>query len=587
MADTIRGIHPDQQSSGPSTPNSIGSGSKVGSGYDFEDLVDTKTETRNYLEEQETLKTASLKTHLEPLEKQLEGLKWHEPLKKRVVNQEIERVKTAHNQALHAIYQAERALGGAHLDKETQTAIYSTAVENPERFKIVADFLSNPRKSSTKTSVALGSGLKNPEDTDTVERLNSLVKMTAPNRAATRIQSLLRGNQARKKTVFPSEIKNFLDTNLTGLTAPNREPLDSDVLSKAIAREILELSTSGAMKEHGVLLDTGKSYQFQSGEVTIPIEIWVKQTANGVEIDMVGQKLGQGTYKTVFASRTFDIDLSTQRHDMSPLQNTVTVQSNEESSNLNLLEGMEIIQENFSKDLENKTIRLAGVVTHGGKLVNRVRVKGNRSKEVNGEQLTVARDIQYDGDLDATQNPKILLQAFSDTAQTLLQFHAKGIVHRDVKPPNILTRKGRGILADFDLTKKQGFNTDIDPNEYKYWDPLSQNCYVTPFSDAHGLARSMCEKLFGATYRDSEDSIRTLPRFKNPPPELKAIRDAIAAIFDANKKTLRYLNQNPQIEAQLADKNSLEVLKGIAVLQKEFPAYKQFLELMAHGSDPR
>lgn len=191
-----------------------------------------------------------------------------------------------------------------------------------------------------------------------------------------------------------------------------------------------------------------------------------------------------------------------------------------------------------------------------------------------------ARDVQYDGEFGAiplTQSQS--LQVLADTAKTLQQFHAKGLVHRDVKPPNILVKNGRGYAADFDLSGKQGLSKT--KSNYLYWDPLSQKGVVTPLSDAHGLARTACQTLFGTSWYTSEDDIRSLPQFQKPTPELEPIRDAISAVFEANKQTLEYLGQNRELIKQLRSSDPELIASTVQQLQEKFPAYSGFLKLMA------
>lgn len=589
VSDTHEAI---RESPKPNTPDSIGSGS----GYSTEDLLDIKPEE---------IKTASLAKHLN-------GISGWQFLQKN-------KITTAHDKVSKTISNAKRALGGTQVDQRTQEALYDAAVENPERFKIVADFLANPKADRTATVTALGNSLKEANDTDTVNLLNSLVKdiSSARNKAATKIQSLMRGHQVRKKTVFQSEVKKFLDANLKGLTTVSEEQIDHDALSKAIAREILELSTSGALNEQGVLLNTGKLYAFtneddlnqlkgvtqkkdkdmlalersekarKATQVQLPVELWVKKTPKGVEIEMVGQILGIGSDKTVSRSKTFEIDLSTEKHQKSPLENTVALEMINAGANIDLLTGIELVQQRFHKELKAGTLMVAGMVTHAGQLVEekiednpdevKLSVTGNRSKEVNGQLVTVARELEYDtGEL--TDNN---LEAAADVAETLLKFHSKGIIHRDVKGPNIFEKKGRGFLADFGRTKEQGF-TETGHVNYPYWDPLSRLGYVTPFCDAQGLTRTLSWTLFGAHDDNiSEDDVRKLPLFQNPPPKLKAIRDGIAAIFDANKLTVNYLNANPNMKDLLTSENPKKIQKAIDALQEKFPAYHNFIKLVS------
>ncbi len=540
---------------------------------EISDLADIK---------KQDLFNGTLQTHLAPLEKKLKNSGIFSFKEKRELKQQIQQVKTAHSRAFEVMNQVENKLKES-IDEATQKAFYQLAIKNPNKFKILASFLNNPTTDSKLSG-------------DEFQAFRTLIKKLTPKSTTAKIiQRFVRrqkarelGNKVRAATVFPSEVKKFLDNNLTGLKTAALGLINNEALSKGIAREILELSTSGALDEQGVLLDTKKIYQFATGEslqggptpVRLPVEIWVKKTPDGVEIEMVGQKLGSGTYKKVFASRTFEMDLSTEKHAKSSIENTVAAESKNAEANINLLHGVKLIQDNFAEELKAKTIQVAGIVSHAGKLqtnsAGEVKVVGGRRKG----DVVVARDIQYDGDLWKI-GQKYTIKALSDVAKTLQRFHAKGIVHRDVKPDNILHKAGRGYLADFDLTQKQGRGIQ---SEYRYWDALSKVGYATPLSDAYGLARTTAEVLLGLkdmhdSARYSEDQIRA--QLSKLPAEFSAIRNAIVAVFDANKKTLDYAISNPAIEGYLKSKDPIEFQKGVDALNTQFPAFNQFLDLMA------
>lgn len=323
-----------------------------------------------------------------------------------------------------------------------------------------------------------------------------------------RFKALLAGQKVRQAIVLPSEIREFLESNLGDLKASDGSAIDLDHLSRAIAREVLAFSEDATpFYGHGKrLIENEELYAFprfhsENGNTSwelflLPIGIWAKQSKDkrGIEIELIGQKLGEGTYKTVFQSQPLRIDLSSESHEK-VIDNAVLVKA-KPGFNDHVLRGIQTIYQNFSPaELLDPELRLAGLLT-----------KMDR-KSLDGLE---ARDIQNCGDLNGVlwgldEGDK--LQILADAATTLEKFHQKGLIHRDVKPPNILIGNDspRGYLADFDLTQEQGAAYAA---EYIFWDTLSENGYVTPFVDAYGLAQSAAGILFGADYETRKNGFQ-------------------------------------------------------------------------------
>ncbi len=108
-----------------------------------------------------------------------------------------------------------------------------------------------------------------------------------------------------------------------------------------------------------------------------------------------------------------------------------------------------------------------------------------------------------------------IAMAFVGVAEALAAYHHVGIVHRDVKPSNlILDAKGRLVLTDFDLAK-----TELGTSLTQHGDMLGSPSYMSPEqwrgdpkrldgrSDIYGLGAVMYETLSGQRIHGAAESL--------------------------------------------------------------------------------
>ena len=127
-----------------------------------------------------------------------------------------------------------------------------------------------------------------------------------------------------------------------------------------------------------------------------------------------------------------------------------------------------------------------------------------------------------------------------DVARALGVAHVRGIVHRDVKPGNILlTEDGRAMVTDFGIARLAADAEAAKPGttlgSVHYFSPeQARGATTTPASDIYGLGLVLYEALTGsrAFTGDTTDAI-ALARIGAAPPSPRATRPEVPAELDA------------------------------------------------------
>jgi serine/threonine protein kinase len=137
----------------------------------------------------------------------------------------------------------------------------------------------------------------------------------------------------------------------------------------------------------------------------------------------------------------------------------------------------------------------------------------------------------------------------ADVGEALLHVHAHGVIHRDVKPANVLWEPGadEAVLTDFGLSTRLA-GKDLVAGTPLYMAPEAFRGQVTPAGDVYGLAATLFTLVAGEPPfpADNEDDLRARidqglskhdPRFRAfPEPLEQLLRAALTAGPDRRSK---------------------------------------------------
>ena len=118
-------------------------------------------------------------------------------------------------------------------------------------------------------------------------------------------------------------------------------------------------------------------------------------------------------------------------------------------------------------------------------------------------------------------------------ASALAHSHAMSVLHRDIKPNNVLWNETTPLLADFALSKiKDQVSGAADATVVGMtsppWAPPDQTSRGSARFDVYGLAATLLQCVTGSTLRDYPDIPRALEGADVPPEVLQLLRDALS-----------------------------------------------------------
>ena len=117
------------------------------------------------------------------------------------------------------------------------------------------------------------------------------------------------------------------------------------------------------------------------------------------------------------------------------------------------------------------------------------------------------------------------LRAAAEVAETLAYVHAQGLVHRDVKPSNVLlsAASGRARLSDFGLALDSGeqrlTRTDGFVGTPAYLPPEQADGAASPAADVYSLGATLYESICGRPPFEAESMMDLLKRLAVEEPE--------------------------------------------------------------------
>ncbi|GAB2510128.1 serine/threonine-protein kinase [Microbulbifer agarilyticus] len=151
----------------------------------------------------------------------------------------------------------------------------------------------------------------------------------------------------------------------------------------------------------------------------------------------------------------------------------------------------------------------------------------------NGDHY-IAMEFVSGGDLDENlqrfRAPQAALGLIREIAQGLAVVHQQGIIHRDVKPANILFRKDKTVvLTDFGIAKEVDNNSDLTQAGFSLGSPSysspeqAQGQALNITSDIYSLGVILLELLLGYNpFKGDSHTGTAINHIQQPVPELPA-----------------------------------------------------------------
>lgn len=147
--------------------------------------------------------------------------------------------------------------------------------------------------------------------------------------------------------------------------------------------------------------------------------------------------------------------------------------------------------------------------------------------------------------------PEQILSIMDDVSAALDYAHGQGVIHRDVKPSNImLTPSGRAILMDFGLLMEFGkdntLGTAFGTPRYIAPEQAVASHRAVPQSDIYALGVVVYEMVCGQTPFDGASAMElAIAHMSNPPPPLRSVNpDAPPSV---EVVVLRALDKTPEV----------------------------------------
>jgi len=136
--------------------------------------------------------------------------------------------------------------------------------------------------------------------------------------------------------------------------------------------------------------------------------------------------------------------------------------------------------------------------------------------------------------------PERALTILEQIASALDAAHAEGLVHRDVKPANVLMRDGHAYLTDFGLTKRTTSATSLTATgqfvgtaQYMAPEQIMGEA-VDGRADIYALGCILFHCLTGVAPFERENSVAVIyAHLSEPPPAASALRPELPAALDA------------------------------------------------------